>query len=88
MMKNPSFLCSVLEPWELYLIVGLASDGDQAPNDSDVGDWMGIGNDTRMIQYRWDRREECKREGVRLSWSLGDRRRRSGMEKSGMTFMC
>ena len=40
-----------------------------------------------MIQYRWDRREECKREGVRLSWSLGDRRRRLGTEKLGKTFM-
>ena len=40
-----------------------------------------------MIQYRWVRKEEGKREGVRLSWSLGDRRRRCGTEKSGMTFM-
>ena len=26
-------ICSVLEVWELYLISGLASDGDWAPND-------------------------------------------------------
>ena len=36
-----------------------------------------------MIQYSWDRREESKRVGVRLSWSLGDRRRRLGTVKLG-----
>ena len=40
-----------------------------------------------MIQYRWDRREERKMRGVRLSWSLGDRRRKPRTEKSGMLLM-
>ena len=40
-----------------------------------------------MIHYRWDKREERKMKGVRLSWSLGDRRGRPGMEESGMLLM-
>ena len=47
------------------------------------GNW----DNSRMIQYRWDRREERKMRGVRLSWSLGDRRRRPRTEKSGMLLM-
>ena len=47
------------------------------------GNW----DNSRMIQYRWDRREERKMRGVRLSWSLGDRRGRPGTEKSGMLLM-
>ena len=47
------------------------------------GNW----DNSRMIQYRWDRREERKMRGVRLSWSLGDRRGRLGTEKSGMLLM-
>ena len=47
------------------------------------GNW----DNSRMIQYSGDRREERQMRGVRLSWSLGDRRRRPGTEKSGMLLM-
>ena len=47
------------------------------------GNWY----NSRMLQYRGDRREERKKKGVRLSWSLGDRRGRPRTEKSGMILM-
>ena len=40
-----------------------------------------------MLQSRWDRREERKKKGVGLSWSLGDRRGRPGTEESGLLIM-
>ena len=67
---------------ELDFITGLVSDGDWA-SDRETGWVMGM---LPMIQYSGFG-GRTRESGCRLSWSLGGRRRRPGMVKSGRILM-
>ena len=52
-----------------------------------MGDWRGVGIIPECSSIDGIGGRRGRRKGVRLSWSLGDRRGRPGTEKLGMILM-